>query len=80
MLQWYGLKLAVEYFVSRASWEGLWGRPMSVAACAFPRAMWYELQSDLQMVATYAGLGHAWERLSCLQTKVVCHYCRLEVN
>lgn len=32
----YGLKLAFGYFVSKESWEGLWGRPMLAAACVLP--------------------------------------------
>lgn len=35
-------------------------------ACALPGAMWYELQRDLQMIATFGGLGGDWERLSCV--------------
>ncbi|XP_070257095.1 ubiquitin-ribosomal protein eL40 fusion protein-like [Myotis yumanensis] len=30
---------------------------MSATACALPEATWHELQSDLQMAATYVGLG-----------------------
>lgn len=46
--------------------RGFGCRPRSAAAaCALPRATWYELQSGLQLVATFSGLGGAWERLSC---------------
>ena len=54
---WCRLKLATIYIGFGDSWEGLCGRPWSVAACALPRATWYDLQSDVQMVATCAGLG-----------------------
>ena len=41
---------------SGASWEV---KPRSAAACVLLRVTWYELQSDLQMVATSVGLGAA---------------------
>lgn len=47
-----------------ASWEVLCCKTRSSAVFAQPRASWYELQNDLQMVATYAGLGGFSERLS----------------
>ena len=40
-------------------------RPRSAATCALPRDMLHELQSDLQMAATGAGLGGALEKTSC---------------
>ena len=42
--------------VSEASGKGLWCRPKSAAACDLTRATWYELQSDLQIIATCPGM------------------------
>ena len=39
-------------------------RPTSVAICVLPGATWHELQSDLQIVATCAGLRDAQARPS----------------
>ena len=39
--------------------------------CALPGATQPELQSDLQMTATCAGLGSAQERLSCRSRPVL---------
>lgn len=39
--------------------------PRSATVRALLKDAWYELQSDLQMVATHAGLGSVWERLRC---------------
>lgn len=55
----FGLKLVTMCVGTGASEEGLWCRPRSAAACVQPGATWYELQSDLQMVATCAELGDA---------------------
>ena len=44
--------------------EWLCCRPRSATACAWPRAVWYELQNDLRLVAVRVRLGDAWERLS----------------
>lgn len=51
---------------SEVSLEVLWCRSSPAIACALPGAMWYELQRDLQMIATFGGLGGDWERLSCV--------------
>ena len=45
--------------------SGVWCRPRSTDACALVSYTAYELQSDLQMVVTCAGLGGTWERLNC---------------
>lgn len=44
---------------------GLWCRPRLVAAYALPGAAWYELQSDMQIIATCARLGGVLEKLKC---------------
>ena len=46
---WCGLNLAMV--------ECWFGSLLGVAACAMPEATWYELQYDLNMVATCSGLG-----------------------
>ena len=35
-------------------------------ACHLPGAIWHEIQSNLQMVASCVGAGDAWERLGCV--------------
>lgn len=60
-----GLKLAPGCVGSGFVWERLWCKPRSAAAYARPRASGYEIQSDLQMITTFAGLRGAWKRLSC---------------
>ena len=47
---------------SRASWRC---RPSSAATCVLPGATQRELQSDLHVAATCAGLGGVRERPSC---------------
>lgn len=61
IVHWYGLKLAKGCVGSGASWY----RPRSATPHAWPVATWYEVQSNLQMVAIYSGLGGAGGRLSC---------------
>lgn len=39
-------------------------RPRS-ASCALPGATWFEVQNDLQLFSSCAGLGGAWERVNC---------------
>lgn len=61
-----GLKLTsrwVDLGVSQE--EGLCCRLSLAGASVLPGDIWYERQSDLQMVASCAGLGGAQERLSC---------------
>ena len=65
MILWCCQKLATGNVDSRIFWEGLLCRPRLAAAYALPVATWYVLQSYLQAIATCAGLGGAWERLSC---------------
>ena len=40
-------------------------RPRSATNCALPGAIWHQLQSDLPMAATYAGLGGAQVKPRC---------------
>lgn len=59
---WCGLKLPTRCVGSEVSWEV----EAKVSCCLCPaEGHWCELQRDLQMVATGAGLGEAWDRLSC---------------
>ena len=62
MVLWYGGKLT-----TRCVGSGPPGRclPRSPAIRAPPGATWYELRSDLNMVAYCVGLGGAWEKQSC---------------
>ena len=50
---------------SGASWEEIWCRPRPTTACALLGTTWYELQSGLLMISSYAGLESTWERLNC---------------
>lgn len=59
-----GMKLTSGYIGSRASLEELCCMPISATFCALPETTWYELKSDLQMVAACAGLGSTEERLN----------------
>lgn len=71
MVFWCGMKLVTGVVVFGTSKEGLWSRPRSAPACALPGNGWYELQSDLQRVATCAYLGGSLERLCCKLRPVV---------
>ena len=51
MILWFCLKLATGCVDSEVCWEGL-----CVGQGALPKATWYELQSDLQVVALVLGL------------------------
>lgn len=48
------------------SFEGLWNRSMSDAACNWSWATCLELPCDLQFVASSAGPGCGWEGPSCV--------------
>ena len=48
---------------SGVCWEENWCRPRS--AVSFANTTWLELQSDLQTVTTFSGLGGAWKRSRC---------------
>lgn len=50
-------------FVCGARWEVLWCRTRSASICAQFGATWWELQSDLQLVAACVGLKGAWKKL-----------------
>ena len=57
-----GLKLYSRYTGFGASWVV---QANASLACALPRTTQHELQSDLQISATCAGLGGVWERANC---------------
>ena len=50
MVLLYGLKLATRCVGTGASWEGLCCSSRSATACVLPGAIWYELQSNPQML------------------------------
>ena len=53
---WLDLKPATGCARYRASWERPHHRPVSAAACALPRATWWESSSNLYVVTTTMGL------------------------
>ena len=55
----HGLKLSTGSAGSGAFWEG---KPGSVTACVMPKATWHEVQSNVQMAGTCAGLVGAQVR------------------
>ena len=59
MVLWCDWKLATGSVVSGVSWEGFNAVQVSHHLCP-GRATWWELQSDLQLVAACAGLGSSW--------------------
>ena len=61
---WFSLMLATGIFGLGGSWKDLWFRPRSTTIGALPRATWYELPKDMHRVATCAGLGGTWQRIS----------------
>ena len=60
MVLWCALKLALHVPVL-----GPLGRVSGAGQSQMLPVPWFELQKDLQMAATCAVLGGAWERLSC---------------
>ena len=61
MVLWDYLKLYTKRVVSGLlEWDSGVGQVQSL-----PEATWYKTQSDLQKVATCAGIRGVWERLSC---------------
>ena len=73
MVLWYILMhgalvhsdISHQHIVFVASWDWLQCRPKSAAICACLWSTWWELQSDLQLVAACAEPGDTWERLCC---------------
>lgn len=64
-MPWCDLKLDIRFGFGD-SWAELWYRPKSTANLHLLRPFsMYELQRDLQKVATFAGFGDALERISC---------------
>ena len=52
MVLWRGLRLATGCVGSWAPWQELWCKLRLDVACALPGDLWYELKSDMQVVAT----------------------------
>lgn len=63
MVLWCVLKLVIRRIASGAFCERFWCRPRSVAIYVYLGAAWWELQSDLLLVATCSVLIGVWEKL-----------------
>ena len=50
-------------------------RPKSAAAYVLPGPTWCELQSNLKVTDTCAGLGSVWERPSCKPRQAAASAC-----
>lgn len=70
---WFGLKLATRCVGSKAFWEELWCWSRSATVHVLPRVTLQEQQSDLWLVASFAGLGGSWEWLCCKLSQVWSH-------